>query len=392
MADTRQVAVVTGTRAEYGLLYWLLKAIAEDPELDLQLLVTGSHLEPRFGETVKVIEADGFSVAARVPLGLESDEPAQTAAAMGRGVVGFAAALDRLKPDLLVVLGDRWEILAAAQAAMMLRIPLAHIHGGEATEGAIDEAIRHAITKMAQLHFVAATPYYHRVVQMGEQPDRVFVTGATGLDNIARLPLLERPEFDERLGFDLGPAYFLATYHPVTLSDVDQGEAVAELRFALSHFPDHRVVLTGVNADPGHNAVAEAIAEWAAAEPGRVLSRASLGQLLYLSAMKHCAAVIGNSSSGLLEAPAFGVPTVNIGERQRGRLRADSVIDCGAGRDAIAAAVSRALSPEFVAIARNAENPFGTSGVAERIRDCLKTVRLDGILMKRFHDLPGLSG
>jgi UDP-hydrolysing UDP-N-acetyl-D-glucosamine 2-epimerase len=383
----RKICVVTGGRAEYGLLYWLLREIADDPGLDLQMVVTGMHLAPQFGLTWRVIENDGFAIDAKVDMLLAGDTPVAIAKSLGMGTMGMAEALARLAPDIVVVLGDRFEILAAAQAAMVLGIPLAHLHGGEASEGVIDETIRHSITKMAHLHFVAAEPYRRRVIQLGEQPHRVFDVGAPGLDNIERLELLDRRSLEEALDFSLGEGFLLVTYHPATLGGGDPGGAAGELVAALDGFGDHKVLITGVNADAGNDRVTQVISEYAARDPGRVALFASLGQLRYLSAMKHAAAVVGNSSSGIIEAPAVGVPTVNVGDRQRGRIRADSVIDCDERRDAIADAIAKALSPEFRETARATKSPYGGGGVAQRIAVVLKQIDLDGILMKPFHDL-----
>ncbi len=384
----RKICVVTGSRAEYGLLYWLLKEIEADHDIALQLVVTGMHLAPQFGLTVGVIEDDGFAIDERVDMVLDGDTGLAVAQAMGRGVIGMAETLARLRPDILVVLGDRFEILAAAQAAMMLGVPIAHVHGGEVTEGAVDDAIRHAITKMAHLHFAAAEPYRQRIIQLGEAPERVFTVGALGLDNIERIRLPDPPELEKTLGFELGEGFFLLTYHPETLGAGEPGEIVREVLGALDAFPDRKVLITGVNADAGNRGIARALADYAKGNAGRVCLRTSLGQLHYLSALKHCALVIGNSSSGIIEAPALGTPTVNIDDRQKGRLRASSVVDCPGDRADIVAAIHRCLEKEAAGGARSPCSPYGTSGACERIRDILKNVPLDLILVKPFHDLP----
>lgn len=386
---SRRICVMTATRAEYGLLYWLLCALRDDPAIELQLVVAGAHLSPAHGMTVTQIEADGFAIDARVDLHLGDDSPVGVARSLAAATAGFGAAFARLQPDLLVLLGDRYEALGAAQAAMLARLPIAHLHGGEATEGLIDEAIRHAITKMAHLHFVAAEAYRRRVIQLGEAPARVFRVGATGLDNIARLTLPTRAELEAELDFVLGDTCFLVTYHPLTLGTEDPALAFGRLLAALDAFPQARVILTGVNADPGAGGIQAAAEAWAHGQGGRVKLAASLGQRRYLAAMREAAAVIGNSSSGLLEAPAMGVPTVNVGARQRGRLGAPSVIDCADETAAIRAAIERALQPAFRALAARRETPYGTPGVAERIAAVLREHPLDGILFKHFHDLPG---
>ncbi len=387
----RRVCVLTGSRAEYGLLRWTMSEIADDPALQLQVAVTGAHLEPKFGMTAERIEADGFAIDARIPMHLDESSPLSVSRSMAAGLAGIAEALDRLRPDILVLLGDRFEIHAAATAAMVARIPIAHIHGGEATEGAIDEAIRHAVTKMAHLHFVSAPAYRDRVIQLGEAPDRVFVVGAAGLDNLERIELPDRPALERELGVELGGGFLLVTYHPATLAAGDPAGGVAELLAALDEFPDLRVLITGTNADPGGDRVRDLISGYARAQPARVMLRESLGTRLYLGAMRAAAAVVGNSSSGIIEAPALGIPTVNLGDRQRGRLRAASIIDCAETRIAIAAAIATALDPKFLGAFDRSATPYGRPGAAKRIRDVLRDVRLDGILMKSFYDLPAVS-
>lgn len=380
--------MLTGNRAEYGLLRWTMREIADDPALELQVAVTGAHLEPKFGMTVRQIEEDGFAVDARIPMQLEESSPVGITRSMAAGLAGIAEALDRLKPDILVILGDRYEIHAAATAAMIARVPIAHIHGGEATEGAIDEAIRHSVTKMAHLHFVAAEAYRRRVIQLGEAPERVFIVGACGLDNLARLEALDRRGLEAALGFPLGDGFLLVTYHPATLAPEESVRGTKELLAALDRFPERRVLITGTNADPGGAPIRAMLVDYARERPARVLLRESLGQHLYLNALKAAAAVVGNSSSGIIEAPSFGVPTVNLGDRQRGRLRAASVIDCGETREAIAAAVGKALDPGFRAALDPSATPYGRPGAARLIRDVLRSHPLDDILRKKFHDLP----
>lgn len=387
-AAPRRICVVTGTRAEYGLLYWTLRGIAADPALDLQLAVTGTHLSPAYGETYQQIEADGFAIAAKVDMGLDGDSPLAIGQAMGRAVSGFAAALDRLQPDLLVVLGDRYEILAAAQAAMLARIPIAHIHGGESTEGLIDEAVRHALTKLAHIHCVAAAPYARRVIQMGEQPHTVHVVGAAGFDQLANAQLLDRAALEAAIGFTLGEQAFLVTLHPETLSAASAQAQVQPLLAALDAFPDARVIITGANADPAGQQISARLRQHAADHPQRFCYHESLGQQRYLSLVAQVDAVIGNSSSGIIEVPAVGKPVVNIGDRQRSRLRAPAIIDCANESDAIRAAISRALSPAQRALAARRQTPYGQPGAAGRIVTLLRDTPLDGILSKRFYDLP----
>lgn len=386
-AKRRRVCVVTATRAEYGLLYWLLSALRDDAQIELQLVVTGAHLSSAHGSTVCQIEADGFTIAERLPILLQDDSPQGITKSLGLATLAFADAFARLAPDVLVLLGDRYEMLGAAQAAMIGRVPIAHIHGGEATEGLIDEAIRHSITKMAHLHFVAADDFRRRVIQLGEDPSRVWVVGAVGLDNIARLPLLDRETLAAQLGVSLASPFLLVTYHPVTLCLQNPGEAMQALLEVADEIAG-TIILTGVNADTGGSAMREVAERFAATRQGKVLLAESLGTLRYLSAMKHADAVVGNSSSGLLEAPALGSPTVDIGERQQGRLRAPSVIHCASESQAMAAAIRRALSPAHRALAARRETPYGTPGAAERILSVLRMHPLEGLLVKRFHNLP----
>lgn len=388
MTANRKICIVTGARAEYGLLYWLMKEVSADPDLQLQIIATGMHLSPEFGLTYQQIEADGFAIDAKVEMLLSSDSPVGIAKSIGLGVIGFADALDRLKPDILVVLGDRFEILAAAQTAMVARIPIAHIHGGEATEGVIDEAIRHSVSKMSHLHFTAAEPYRKRVIQLGESPERVFNTGAVGLDNLTQLELLNRSELEKALCFKLNPApVILCTYHPVTLCEDDAGCALGELFTALDRLPGARVVFTKGNADTGGRVINQMIDDYASRNPRRVKAFASLGQVLYLSLLREADLVLGNSSSGIIEAPSARTPTVNIGDRQRGRLKAPSIVDCDESADSISAAINKVLSPEFQKTVGRGKTFFGEGGASKRIKQVLKDATLEGILLKRFHDL-----
>lgn len=384
----RKICIITGTRAEYGLFYWLMRELQDDNAVQLQVIATGMHLSPEFGCTGKRIEEDGFAVDAKVEMLLSSDTGVGLAKSIGVGVIGFADALDRLRPDIVVLLGDRFEALAAAQAAMAARIPIAHIHGGEATEGLIDEAIRHSLTKMAHLHFVAAAAYRRRVIQLGEDPERVFNFGAVGLDHIRRQKLLTREAFETAIGFRLGELCFLVTYHPVTLSKQSSCVPMAELLSACEAFPQARLIFTLPNADTGGRAVRQTLDEWAAAHADRCLVVSSLGQNLYLSALQHVDLVMGNSSSGLLEVPSFKKPTINVGDRQKGRLKATSVIDCKEDAAAIKEAVDRALSSTFQEQLNTVVSPYEAGGdVSRRVECVLRDFPLDGILMKTFRDL-----
>jgi len=385
----RRICVVTGTRADYGHLYWLMREIDARPGLELLVVVTGAHLDPRFGATVSVVEADGFEVHARVPLPLADDSGVAVATGMGAALAGIARALDELRPDLLVLLGDRYEELVAAEAALVLGIPVAHLHGGETTEGAFDESIRHAVTKMSHLHFVAAEPYARRVAQMGEDPSRIFTVGAPGLDHVARTPLATREELEGHLSLELAPPVIVVTHHPETLAP-DRGIAgLRALLDALQRRHDARIVVTGVNADPGHDSFARLLEEFVTADPARRAFAVSLGQARYLGLLRLADVVVGNSSSGLIEAPAVSTPTVNVGDRQRGRLRAASVIDVVAEEPAITAAIDRALDPDFRAGWPAVLSRYGVGDAATKIADVLQRVDLDGICVKRFVDVVG---
>lgn len=381
----RKIAVFTGTRAEYGLLYWLMKDIQASKELDLQIIVSGMHLSPEFGETWKQIVSDGFAVDAKVEMLLSSDTPVGVVKSMGLGTIGFADALNRLQPDMLVVLGDRFEALAVAQAALIMRIPVAHLHGGEITEGAYDDSIRHAITKMASLHFTAAESYRQRVIQMGEAPGTVFNVGAVGLDHLLRQPTMEHAELCSSLGFELREPYLLVTYHPVTLADEDPQTSFLALLAALDRFPDYQIILTYPNADNGGRTIIPLLEDYGRHQPERVLAIPSLGFRRYLSVLSRAAAMVGNSSSGLIEAPALGIPTVNIGQRQAGRLAADSVLHCAADEQSIHGAIETALSPAFATACRNVSNPYGQGNAADQIVRILESH--SGPFHKHFHDL-----
>jgi UDP-hydrolysing UDP-N-acetyl-D-glucosamine 2-epimerase len=381
----RKIAVFTGTRAEYGLLYWLMKDIQVSEKLELQVIVSGTHLSPEFGETWKQIEQDGFNIDAKVEMLLSSDTAVGVVKSMGLGTVGFADALDRLRPDVLVVLGDRFEALAVVQAAHIMRIPVAHLHGGEITEGAYDDAFRHAITKMASLHFVAAEPYRKRVIQMGEDPSTVFNVGAIGLDHLRRSPRMELEDLSASLDFKLQEPYLVVTYHPVTLLEEDPVASFRALLFTLDQFPEYQIILTYPNADNGGRAIIPLLEEYAQRQPDRVLAIPSLGFRRYLSAISKASAVIGNSSSGIIEVPAFGIPTVNIGTRQLGRLAAESVLHCAPDSSAITEALNKALSPEFVNFCKNTRNPYGQGCASSEITKVLES--RPATIHKHFFDL-----
>jgi UDP-N-acetylglucosamine 2-epimerase (non-hydrolysing) len=380
----RKVAVFTATRAEYGLLYWLMKDIQASDTLQLQVLVSGTHLSPEFGDTWRQIIEDGFPIDAKVEMLLSSDSSVGVAKSMGLGAIGFAEALERLAPDVLVVLGDRFEALAVVQVAAVLRIPVAHLHGGEITEGAYDDAFRHAITKLSYLHFVAAEPYRQRVIQLGESPERTFNVGAMGLDHLQRTPLMSLGELAQSLSFPLQQPFILATYHPETLGE-DSLTDFGNLLQALDDFPDYQVLFTYPNSDNGGRGIIAMLEAYAAARPERIKVVPSLGFKRYLSAVALAHAVVGNSSSGIIEVPAFHVPTVNIGQRQRGRLAAESVLHCEADYHAIRGALSTACSASFRASCLTVVNPYGQGRAAQSVVRVLE--QFGGASLKTFHNL-----
>jgi UDP-hydrolysing UDP-N-acetyl-D-glucosamine 2-epimerase len=385
MNHRRRICVFTGTRADYGLLRSLMAEIKADPELQLQIVVGGMHLSTEFGLTYREIEADGFVIDAKVEMLISSDTAVGICKSMGLGIMGFGDALERLRPDIAVILGDRFEALAAAQAVLVVGIPLAHVHGGEITEGAIDESIRHAISKMAHWHFVAAEPYRQRVIQLGESPDAVFNVGAPGLDCLDGMEWLDRDQLAVELGTSLRELVLLVTYHPVTLGDGAPAQALGELLAGLDRFPQATVVFTYPNADAGGRELIPSIDEYVARNPERTKAFVSLGRRRYLNLLRISSAVVGNSSSGLTEAPALKVATVNIGDRQRGRLKAASVIDVAEERTAIALAISKALSREFQAKLAGTVSLYGHGNAGRQIKAQLKK-QLPGC-RKKFFDI-----
>ncbi|CEK10219.1 UDP-N-acetylglucosamine 2-epimerase [Legionella hackeliae] len=383
----RKVAVFTGTRAEYGLLSGLIKAIQKNPQFELQLLVSGMHLSPEFGETWHIIEEEGVSIDAKVEMLLSSDTAVGVVKSVGLGIIGYADTLQRLNPDILVILGDRFEALAIAQTAMLMRIPIVHLHGGEITEGAYDDAIRHAITKMSTIHCTATEAYRRRVIQLGEEPSRVFNVGAIGLDYLQYLSFLSISELSASLTFDINNPFFLVTYHPVTWANESPEVSLPALFKALDAYPDYQVIMTYPNADNGGRQIMSMIKDYAVSQPARVLAVTSLGQLRYLSALNHAAVVIGNSSSGIIEAPSFNVPTVDIGARQKGRIAADSVIHCEATSAAISEAISAAIQSKSL---EPIINPYDQGGAIPKIITILETMLLNS--QKTFFDIDITAG
>ena len=384
--QSRRICVVTGSRAEYGILQGLIKEIQESQVLELQLVVAGMHLSPEFGLTYREIEKDGFRISRTVDMQLTSDTSVGIARSLGLGTIGFGEAFHALKPDLLVLLGDRFELLAAASAALVALIPIAHIHGGELTEGAYDDAIRHSITKMAHLHFTASEAYSSRVKQLGEQPTKVFCVGALGIDNIVRLPLLRKDEVEKYIGLSLKGKSLLVTWHPETLRPERTCEDFQNLLDVLRKYESINIIFTKSNADNEGRRINQMIDEFVSLFPDNVVAYTSLGQLRYLSTLKYVSGVVGNSSSGIIEAPSLQKGTVNIGNRQLGRLRAKSVIDSQPDVTSIQNAIERLFSREFQSALPTVSNPYGEGDVASKIVSVLETCSLDGILRKRFFD------
>ena len=382
---SRKICVVTGTRSEYGLLRWVMQGIQDDQGLTLQIIATGMHLSPEFGLTYRDIEKDGFRIDSKVEMLTSSDTPVGIAKSMGLGMIGFADALNELAPDLLVVLGDRFEIFSVVAAALVARIPVAHLHGGESTEGLIDESIRHAITKMSHLHFVAAEEYQRRVIQLGEQPEHVYLVGGLGIDSIKRLKMLDRGALETELGFPLGKRNLLITFHPVTLEFATAGEQVDELLSALAELSDTQLIFTLPNADTDGRDLIQKITTFTQ-DHANAHAFTSLGQVRYLSAMAQVDGVVGNSSSGLIEAPTFRKGTINIGDRQRGRLQATSVINCAPKKADILSAIQRLYEKDFQDRLNQVANPYGEGGASMRIVETIKKVRLDGLQKKHFFD------
>lgn len=384
----RKLCVVTGTRAEYGLLSRLMQMIKDSEQTELQIIATNMHLSPKYGNTYQEIEKDGFNIDKKIPILEEGKDTAKdTVLSMSKALAGFAEAYDELKPDMVVVLGDRYEILAAATTALIERIPIAHIHGGEITEGAYDDAIRHSITKMSHLHFTSTEQYRKRVIQLGEQPDRVFYVGALGVENIKKFPLLNKKEIEQDVKFKLDENTILVTYHPVTLGEHTAEQDIKEFIAALEERKDLRVFFTMPNSDTGAQAIVDAINDFVEKNGDRAVAYKSLGIRRYLSVMKYAGAVVGNSSSGLIEVPSFGIPTLNIGDRQKGRISASSVYDCETDKKSILKGLDFIMSPAFKKNAAQSHNPYDKRGTAEAIFDVISKYPLEELKQKHFYDI-----
>jgi len=389
MSDKRKICVVTGTRAEYGIMSLLMKSLQDDPKAELQILATNMHLSPEFGLTYKEIEADGFKIDKKIEMLLSSDTHTGTVKSMGLATIGFADAYDELKPDMIVILGDRYEMLAAASAALIFGVPVAHLYGGEITEGAYDDAIRHAITKLSYLHLTSTEEYRHRVIQMGESPERVHWVGSLGADNISKETLLSLHELEDSIGHDLGDGFILATYHPVTK---EPGQAEIQVKALLDalegHLAEHNVLFTLPNSDTDGRIIAKMIEDWAAEHKEQVAVVASLGRKRYYSALASCATVVGNSSSGLVEVPTFKKPTLNIGNRQKGRAQGNTVVNCAADKDSISEGLKKVLSPEFAEnVSQNGYNPYSKEGTLQEIHRILVETKIPENAIKQFHDI-----
>lgn len=384
----KKLTIVTATRAEYGLLAPIIKKFINEPEIDVRVVVTGAHLSPEFGMTVKEIEADGIPIDKKIEILLSSDTPVAISKSMGLALISFAEYFDESKPDALMVLGDRYETLAVACAAMNARIPIIHLYGGEATEGAIDEAVRNAITKMSFLHFTSTEEYKHRVIQMGEAPDRVFCVGAMGVENAKKMPFLSKVDLEDKLGFALGEDYAVLTFHPVTLENNTAEQQVKELLEAICQLPEITFLCTKANADANGRIINELIEKYSQ-KYSNIYLVDSLGAQGYLSAVKYAKFVIGNSSSGIVEVPSFKIPTINIGDRQLGRIQDRSVINCKPIKKEILDAIKKALSKDFEDELNNLKSPYGDGETSDKIveltEDFFNNDRFK--LKKKFYNL-----
>ncbi|MCC7402037.1 MAG: UDP-N-acetylglucosamine 2-epimerase (hydrolyzing) [Chitinophagaceae bacterium] len=382
-----KICVFTGSRAEYGLLYPLMRQIKMIKQFRLQVLVSGMHLSSQYGSTYHQIEKDGFRIEEKVEMLLSSDTDVAVTKSVGLGIIGFADALAKLKPELAVILGDRFEAFAFATACYLNGVPVAHLHGGELTEAASDDGLRHAITKLAYYHFTSAEQYRQRVIQLGECPERVFNVGAIGIDNIREMKLMSRQQITSYLGFNSNDHYLLVTFHPVTLSQEEGTLQFRSLITALKKIKDLKVVFTMPNADANNRLISGLVTDFSKSNPDRVVTFTSMGQLRYLSAMKYCSAVVGNSSSGIIEAPALGIPTVNIGERQAGRIFVNSIIQSGYHTEEIKRSILKAINPDFSKKCKKQEIPYGDGTAAKKIIRILTGLKLPGSLKKSFYDL-----
>lgn len=381
----RKICIITGSRAEYGLLYSLLKKIKKDKSTELQVVATCMHLLPKFGSTYKEIIKDGFKINYKVKMSIPSSKPESITSATGLGMVGFSKAFSKLKPDLVVVLGDRFEILSASFAALSKNIPIAHIHGGESTFGAIDEAIRHSITKMSTWHFTATNVYKKRIVQMGENPKRVYLVGSLGVERIKKIKLLSKNNLEKKIKFKFGKRNILTTFHPETLSNDSKKDSFKYLLHALKKIDDVSIIFTLPNADAGSDKITKMIKDFVKLDKKKYIAFKSMGDKLFLSAMKHSDLVIGNSSSGIIEAPCFSIPTINIGDRQQGRVQAKSIINAKLNK----LSISKSLKIVFLKKKKmnNIKNPYDIKGTSKKIFNILKKTKIKNLIKKKFNDI-----
>jgi GDP/UDP-N,N'-diacetylbacillosamine 2-epimerase (hydrolysing) len=387
MKNKLKICVITGTRAEYGQLIWLMKEIKTDSSLQLQLIVTGMHLSPEFGLTYKEIEKDGFKINKKIEMLLSADTPTSIVKSTGIGMIGFSDAYNDLEPDIVVILGDRYELLAASYSATLMRIPIAHFHGGEATEGAIDEPTRHSITKMSHIHFVAAQEYKKKVIQLGEDPKTVHNVGGAGVDYISRTKLLDKKTLEKKINWKITDKTFLVTFHPITLEDNSTEKQFRNFIEALEFFKNYNIIFTKPNSDTHGRILISMIDDFIKNNPKRSKAFVSLGQLRYTSLLQYVSGVIGNSSSGILEAPYFKIGTVNIGDRQRGRIRAKSVIDTKPQKQAIIKSINKLISHKFQMEIKNVISPFGNGGASKKAIKIIKKTNLKHILKKEFYNI-----
>ena len=387
MTPKRKICFITGTRAEYGLLSRLMRLVKESDSCELQIIATNMHLMPEYGNTYKEIEADGFTIDEKVAMPKTSDDGYGVVDSMATEMSGMNKALRKLSPDIVVILGDRYEMLVAATVAMMQRIPIAHLYGGEISEGAVDDCIRHCISKLSSLHFTSTEEYRKRVIQLGEHPDKVFYVGAIGVENIKRVPLMTKEEMESSLDYKLDDNTVLCTYHPVTLGNRTPTDEINDFLSALEDFPSLRVLFTMPNSDQGGDAIKEAIEKFCETNNDRCKCFASLGMRRYLSVMQNVVAVIGNSSSGLAEAPSAHIPTLNIGDRQKGRTKGVSIVDCKSDKDSVIEGLKKVLSPEFRTFCKTTTNPYEKEGTADNIFKVISTYPLEKLKQKQFYNL-----
>ena len=385
MSKTK-ICVVTSSRAEYGLLYWIMKEIKANSDLKLQLIVTGMHLSQEFGLIYKEIEKD-FKIDKKIETLMSSDTAMGISKSMGLTQISFSEAYDELKPDIILLLGDRYEIFSAATSAMIAKIPIAHIHGGELTEGAFDESIRHSITKMSHLHFTATEEYKNRVIQLGEDPSKVFNVGGIGVENIKKNKILTKNEFEKSINFKLNIKNILVTFHPETLENKTSKKQFQEVLDAIEKLEDTNIIFTKSNSDTDGRIINQMVDKYVGKNSHKSIAFTSLGQLRYLNALKHVDAVVGNSSSGLLEAPSFKIATINVGDRQKGRIKADSVIDCLAEKKNIKKAIDKIYSKKFKELLKKVKNPYAKSKTSKKIVEILKKTSFPFSVKKKFHDI-----